>query len=116
MPIEITNTLRSSSIIRVEGTGTSIVSLANLAFNANETVSSASIKRINWTTNGSIQIVRNSVPIASLHGSGELRADEYGHSIANNNTSAISITVNTGGTLFMEVSKQTEYATPLTGI
>ena len=66
MPFEITNTLRSSSIIRVEGTGTTTVALANLSVNANETVTSASIKRISWSTNGNIQIVRNSTPIASL--------------------------------------------------
>jgi hypothetical protein len=116
MPFEITNTLRSSSIIRIEGAGTTTVSLANLSVDANETVTSASIKRMNWTTNGNIQIVRNSVPIASLHGSGEVRADDFGHSIANNSTSSIVITVNTGGTLLLEVTKQATYATPLTGI
>jgi hypothetical protein len=36
MPFEITNSLRSSSIIRVEGTGTTTVSLANLSYDANE--------------------------------------------------------------------------------
>jgi hypothetical protein len=46
MPFEITNTLRSSSIIRVEGTGTTTVALANLSVNANETVSAANIKLI----------------------------------------------------------------------
>ena len=115
MPFEITNTLRSSSIIRVEGTGTTTVALANLSVNANETVSAANIKRINWSTNGSVQIVRNSVPIASLHGTGEMRLDEYGYSIANNSTSSIVITVNTGGTLVLEVSKETTYANSLIG-
>ena len=115
MPFEITNTLRSSSIIRVEGTGTTTVALANLSVNANETVSAANIKRINWSTNGNIQIVRNSVPIASLHGTGEMRLDEYGYSIANNSTSSIVITVNTGGTVVLEVSKETTYANSLIG-
>jgi hypothetical protein len=115
MPFEITNTLRSSSIIRVEGTGTTTVALANLSVNANETVSAANIKRINWSTNGSVQIVRNSVPIASLHGTGEMRLDEYGYSIANNSTSSIVITVNTGGTVVLEVSKETTYANSLIG-
>ena len=83
--------------------------------NANETVTAANIKRINWSTNGNIQIVRNSVPIASLHGTGEMRLDEYGYSIANNSASSIVITVNTGGTVVLEVSKETTYATALTG-
>jgi hypothetical protein len=115
MPFELINSIRSSSIIRIEGTGTTTVALANLSVNANETVTSANIKRINWSTNGSIQIVRNSVPIASLHGTGEMRLDEYGYSIANNNTSSIVITVNTGGTVVLEVSKETTYANSLIG-
>jgi len=115
MPFELINSIRSPSIIRIEGTGTTTVALANLSVNANETVSSASIKRINWSTNGNIQIVRNSVPIASLHGTGEMRLDEYGYSIANNSTSSIVITVNTGGTIVLEVSKETTYTTALTG-
>jgi hypothetical protein len=115
MPFELINSIRSSSIIRIEGTGTTTVALANLSVNANETVTSANIKRINWSTNGSVQIVRNSVPIASLHGTGEMRLDEYGYSIANNSTSSIVITVNTGGTVVLEVSKETTYANSLIG-
>jgi hypothetical protein len=115
MPFELINSIRSPSIIRIEGTGTTTVALANLSVNANETVTAANIKRINWSTNGNIQIVRNSVPIASLHGTGEMRLDEYGYSIANNNTSSIVITVNTGGTVVLEVSKETTYANSLIG-
>jgi hypothetical protein len=115
MPFELINSIRSPSIIRIEGTGTTTVALANLSVNANETVTSANIKRINWSTNGSVQIVRNSVPIASLHGTGEMRLDEYGYSIANNSTSSIVITVNTGGTVVLEVSKETTYANSLIG-
>jgi len=115
MPFELINSIRSPSIIRIEGTGTTTVALANLSVNANETVTAANIKRINWSTNGNIQIVRNSVPIASLHGTGEMRLDEYGYSIANNSASSIVITVNTGGTVVLEVSKETTYATALTG-
>jgi hypothetical protein len=115
MPFELINSIRSPSIIRIEGTGTTTVALANLSVNANETVTAANIKRINWSTNGNIQIVRNSVPIASLHGTGEMRLDEYGYSIANNSTSSIVITVNTGGTVVLEVSKETTYANSLIG-
>jgi hypothetical protein len=116
MAYELTNTLRSSSIIRVVGAGTTTIELANLAVDANETVTSANIKRLNWTTNGSISITRNSVPLLSLHGNGELRADDFGHSIANNNTSAIVVTVASGGSAIIEVSKQATYANPLVGL
>ena len=115
MPFELINSIRSPSIIRIEGTGTTTVALANLSVNANETVTAANIKKINWSTNGNIQIVRNSVPIASLHGTGEMRLDEYGYSIANNSASSIVITVNTGGTVVLEVSKETTYANSLIG-
>jgi len=116
MAYEVTNSLRSSSIIRVVGAGTETVSLANLSTGANETVTSANIRRLNWSTNGSIQITRDSVPILTLYENGELRADDFGHSIANNNTSPIAITIASGGYVLLEVSKQAEYATPLVGI
>jgi len=116
MAYEVTNSLRSSSIIRVVGVGTETISLANLSTGANETVTSANIRRLNWSTNGSIQITRNSVPILTMYDNGELRADDFGHSIANNNTSSIVITIASGGYVLLEVSKQAEYATPLVGI
>jgi hypothetical protein len=116
MAYEVTNTLRSSSIIRVVDPSTTTIEMANLAFNANETVSSANIKRINWSTNGSVQITRNGAPIATLYGSGELRADDFGHSISNNSTSSIVITIASGGYALIEVSKQATYAEPLVGM
>ena len=116
MPFEIINSLRSASIIRIEGTGTTTVSLANLSSDVNETVTSASIRRLYWSTNGNIQIVRNSVPILSLHNTGEMRLDDFGYTLANNNTQSISITVNTGGSLILEVSKQATYQNALTGM
>lgn len=116
MPIEITNSLRSSSLIRVEGVGTYYANLVSLAVDSNEVVSSASIKRINWSTNGNIQIVRNGNNIATLHNAGEIRLDEWGKSLANNNTSNVVITIVTGGTVFLEVSKAATYTTPLTGM
>ena len=116
MPIEITNTLRSTSVIRVEGVGTYYANLTSLAADSNEVVSAANIKRINWSTNGNIQITRNGNNIATLHNAGEIRCDEWGYSIANNNTSNVVITVVTGGTVFLEVSKTATYTTPLTGM
>lgn len=115
MAIEITNTLRSASIIRVHGTGTHTIELSNLSSNADESVSSASIKRMNWTTNGHITIARNITPIATLYNAGEFRGDEWGHSIANNSTSNVVITVTTGGTVFLELSKIASYANSLVG-
>jgi hypothetical protein len=116
MPIEITNSLRSSSLIRVEGAGTYYANLSSLAVDNNEVISSANIRRINWSTNGNIQVVRNGNNIVTLHNAGEIRLDEWGKSLANNNTSNVVITVVTGGTVFLEISKAATYTTPLTGM
>jgi hypothetical protein len=116
MPYEITNTQRSASIIRVADAGTATVSLANLAVDANETVSAANIRRLTWSTNGNIQIIRNSVPVLMLHNSGTMMLDELNHSVANNNASPIVITIATGGSIVMEVTKVASYTTALTGM
>ena len=116
MPFEITNTQRSASIIRVVDVGTTTVSLANLAFDANESVSSANIRRLTWSTNGNIQIIRNSIPVLMLHNSGTMMLDELNHSVANNNGSSIVITINTGGSMVMEVTKSATYANTLVGM
>ena len=116
MAYEITNTLRGSSIIRVVDAGTYTIPIADLAFDANETVSSASIKKAMWSTGGSISITRNSQPLLSLHNSGEIRISDFGHTIANNSTSDIVIVVTTSGSALFEVSKQATYTSPLTGI
>ena len=115
MAIEISNTLRSASFVRAEGTGTYYANVSALSVNADETVSSADIKRINWTTGGTITIARNGANIATLYGSGEIRCDEWGHSIRSNNTSNVVITIATGGTVFLEMSKTAEYANSLVG-
>ena len=114
---EILNTLRGTSIIRVADVGTITVALTDLRANAyTETVSEADIKRVYWSTNGAIRITRNSIPILMLHSAGEMRLDDLGYSISNNNTQSITIEVITGGSLVMEVSKRATYnVDPYTG-
>jgi hypothetical protein len=51
-----------------------------------------------------------------LHNSGTMMIDELNHTVANNNASPIVITVNTGGSIVMEVTKTATYATELTGM
>ena len=116
MPIEISNSLRSTSIIRVEGVGTYYANISALSASADETVSAANIKKMNWSTNGNISITRNGNNIATLHNAGEIRCDEWGHAISSNSTANLVITVVTGGTLFLEVNKTATYTTALTGM
>ncbi len=111
MALEITNSLRGPSVVRCVEPGTYTIALNALRKNTDiETVTSADIKRATWSTNGSISIVRNAVTVLSLQGSGEMRFDEFGHSIANNNTQSIVVTIATGGSLIMELSKQATFS------
>ena len=116
MPFEITNSIRSGSIVRVVDVTTANITLSQLAANANETVTSARIKRVMWSTNGSISITRDGVPILALHNSGDMRPSDSGHVFANNSTANIGITIVTGGTAVLEISKEATYTTPLVGI
>ena len=118
MPIEYNNTLRGTSVIRIEGIGTYTIALNDLRANpTTETVTAFDIKRLNWSTNGTIQIIRNSANIASLHTAGEIRLDDWGYTISTNRTSTANVTITTGGTLFMEVGKEATYnVDPYTGV
>ena len=117
MPYEITNNIRSTSVVRAVDPGTYTITLNDLRGNpTTESVTSASIKRVLWSTNGSITITRNSVPILALHTAGEMKFDESGYTIANNNTQSIVLTVTTGGSIVMELSKTATYnVDPFTG-
>ena len=110
MAYEIINSMRGGSIIRVVDPGTATVTLNDLRANAyTETVTAANIRRVAWSTNGHISIVRNSVPILMLHNAGEMRFDELGYSVANNNNQSIVVTITTGGTVVMDISKTATY-------
>lgn len=107
---EITNTKRGSSIIRAVDAGTVTVSLNDLrAFPTNETIAFADIKRVTWSTNGNISIVRNGIKQLVLYNTGEMRFDDFSHTLANNNTQSIVITIASGGSIVMEVSKAANY-------
>ena len=111
MPYEITNTKRGTSIIRAEGPATYTIQLSDLSTNTSiETVESASIRRVTWSTNGSIIISRTGGPIVlALHTSGNMRFDEFGYAVANTPTANIVCTIATGGSIILEVSKNTTY-------
>ena len=113
---EIINSVKGPSIIRVADVGTATIALTDLRASPNtETVANASIKRVTWSTNGNITIVRNSVPMLTLHNAGSMLLDDFNYSIANNANQSIVVTVTTGGSLVMEVSKDATYAAGATG-
>lgn len=119
MSYEVLNNLRSSSIVRAEGAGTYTITLSNLSSNTSlESVSAASIKRLYWSSNGYITISRGATPnlMLSLYQSGDMKLDELGYSMANGSTGNIVVTIVTGGSVVMEVSKTATYTTDLNRI
>lgn len=116
MSYEIINARRGTSIIRAEAPGTYIITLDNLSTNTSiETVSDASIKRLTWSSNGYITIARGATPntMLSLYSSGEMRFDDFSYSMANGSTGNIVVTIATGGSVVLEVSKSATYSTNL---
>lgn len=113
MPQEIINSLKSTSIVRAVDAGVYTITLANLATTAAETVSSASIRSILWSTGNSITITRNALNVATLYNSGEWKLSEIGANIATNNTSSIVITITTTGSIVLELAKESTYSTNL---
>jgi hypothetical protein len=123
MPVEITNKIRSTSLIKVtEGTasGSDIaanIAISQLAASNNETITSASIKGVMWTSNTAINVIRNGEVVLCLQGSGEMRLDDFAYSIKSNNTSNIEITsAGARGTIILEVSKEATYSPTLEGM
>ncbi len=116
MAYEVVNSLRGTSVIRVVDPGTYTITLANLSTNTQlETVTSANIKRIQWSSNGYISIGRGATPtpMLALSQSGDMYFDELGYSVANTNTGNVVVTVVTGGSCVIELSKQATYSTNL---
>jgi hypothetical protein len=123
MPVEITNKIRSTSLIKVtEGTasGNAIaanVTISQLAVSNNETITSASIKGVMWSSNSTINVIRNGEVVLCLHGSGEMRLDDFAYSVSSNNTSNIEVTsAGARGTIILEVSKEATYSPILEGM
>jgi hypothetical protein len=111
MSYEVINTLKGPSVIRTDGVGSYTISLANLSANSSqETVTNASVKRIIWSTNGSITIARDSVNLVTLYNSGEMRLSEINYSMANNSTGNIVVTIASGGSCIIQASKVASYS------
>jgi hypothetical protein len=123
MAQQITNKIRSTSLIRVvedsssSNTITANIALSELATSNTENVLSASIKGVIWSSDGIIDIVRGDDVVLSLHGSGEMRLDDFAYSISTGSEKNIEIvSANTKGTVIIEVSKDAVYTPPLVGM
>jgi len=117
MAYEIINTTRGSSIIRVVDVSSANLALTQFRGSPNtETIGTLTIRKLNWSTNGSIEITRDGAQLFKLSGSGEMRLDDYGHSVANTASGNLAVQIITGGCIVMEVSKTATYnVDPYTG-
>jgi hypothetical protein len=117
MAYEIINTTRGSSIVRVVDASTANLALTQFRGNpTTETVSGLTIRKLNWSTNGSIEVTRDGAQLFKLSGSGEMRLDDYGGAVANTASGNLSVQIFTGGCIVMEVSKTATYnVDPYTG-
>jgi hypothetical protein len=123
MPLEITNKIRSTSLIRVTEGALSAnaiaanVALTDLSTTDNEVISSASIKGVIWSSNSVIEITRGGEVVLTLYGSGEMRLDDFAYSISKNPNSNIIISSSGArGTIIVEVAKQSTFTEPLVGM
>lgn len=114
MAYQITNSVRSGSIIRVVN-DTVTVNIANLSASASETISEAHIRGVTWSSNSSITVTRNSEVILNLYYNGTMNFDDYAHLITANATSDIVIACPTG-TIVMDVAKVATYSPVLEGM
>lgn len=117
MAYEIINTTRGSSIVRVVDVSTANLALTQFRGNpTHETIGSISIRKLNWSTNGSIEVTRDGAQLFKLSGSGEMRLDDYGGAVANTASGNLAVQIFTGGCIVMEVSKNATYnVDPYTG-
>jgi len=117
MANEIVNTLRSKSTIFITGNTASVISLANLAASATETVTGSAVTHVMSSTDGKWQIwrgpdntVANSVMVLELFGQNYMPLNMHDIAVANTSSRGYYITNSgTGGTLIMQVSKTATY-------
>jgi hypothetical protein len=116
MSYEIVNTLRNTSIVRAVGAGTYTIQVEDFSTNtALEIVNSVSIRKVFWSTNGSITISRGDSPntVLTLFTGGDMRFDDFSYALSNGSTGNVVITIASGGSLVMELTKTANYTTDL---
>lgn len=121
MLYEIVNQTKSKSVIRLVGTGSQLITLANLEKIATESVGSASIATVLAASNGTWKVHRGNdatgTLVLELPGGADWPLSQMDISVANNNTSNIFVS-NSGsnGTMILTVTKSATYTEPLQGI
>lgn len=117
MSSEIINTKRGTSLLKLVGANTYVFTVNNFSVNTStEIVSSVSIRGVAWSTNGYITIARGSGSnvILELHNSGRFNFSEMGYALNEESTGNVAVTIVTGGSCVLELTKTATYDPPLT--
>lgn len=115
MPLDISNALRSKSVITVTGNTATAINLSTLSTNtAVETITSASIGLVASSTDGWWRIYRgdntSGTLVLELKDNNYLPFTQTDISVSNSATSNIYVTNSgTGGTLVIQLSKTATY-------
>ena len=115
MALEIVNSKRSKSVIRVTGNTATRINLNQLSVNTSiETITGASITHLTSSTDGKWIVYRDDgvgVPILTFFGENDIPFAQYDMSVSSNASSNIYVTNSgTDGTLILVVSKTATYA------
>jgi hypothetical protein len=116
MPLDISNALRSKSVITVTGNTATAINLSTLSTNtAVETITSASIGLVASSTDGWWRIYRgdntSGTLILELEGNNYLPFTQIDIAVSNSSTSNIYVTNSgAGGTLVLQVSKTATFS------
>jgi len=114
---ETTNRVRGPSTIRFSGVGTANINVQNTFATQGvdkEKVTGFAIQKCAWSTNGSIMIRSSGQDVVELHSTGQINFAEDFSPIANTGSAVVGsqffqVTIATGGTVMLQVSKEATY-------
>jgi len=114
---ETTNRVRGPSTIRFSGVGTANINVQNTFATQGvdkEKVTGFAIQKCAWSTNGSVMIRSSGQDVLELHSTGQIDFAEDFSPIANTGSAVVGsqffqVTIATGGTVMLQVSKEATY-------
>lgn len=118
MPYEVINSLNGKSVIRVVGSGNTLIRLSDLKKSNVETIVGVSVVNVLSTTDGIWKVYRGDSAagtlLLELPNNNTLKLYENGIALSNNATANIYIT-NSGtvGSLIMQITKSATYSTDI---
>ena len=114
---ETTNRVKGPSSIRIHGVGTANINVQNTFATQGidkERITGFAIQKCAWSTNGSIMIRSSGQDVIELHSTGQINFAEDFAPIANTGSAVVGsqffqVTIATGGTVMLQVSKVANY-------